>query len=73
MNKKEVKEKVLQTFQTYYSNEKKLSLPIPIEKIISSLKNVVLVPYSRYMNDFKVTLEELVEMLETNDLTEENL
>lgn len=66
MDKKEVKEKVLQTFQMYYSDEK-LSLPIPIEKIVSSLKNVVLIPYSRYMQDFKITLEELSEILETND------
>lgn len=67
MNKKEVKEKVLQTFESYCSNGENLSLPIPIEKIVASLKNVILIPYSRYMQDFKITLQEMSEILETND------
>lgn len=67
MNKKEVKEKVLQIFKLYCSNGENLSLPIPIEKIITSLKNVVLIPYSQYVQDFNISLKEMVEILGTND------
>lgn len=58
MNKKKVKQKVLETLRKYYNSGKEISLPVPIKAIAKSY-NIRVIPYSRHMKTFKLTLEEL--------------
>lgn len=67
MNKHKIKLKVLETLQRYRSLEKELYLPVPIKALIKSLCNVRVIPYSRYMRDFNLSLDEMRIYAKTND------
>lgn len=61
MNKKEVKEKVLEVLERYAA-DKELYLPIPIKDITKSFKNVRLIKYSTHIKRSGVSLKSMYDV-----------
>lgn len=61
MNKKEVKEKVLEVIEQYAS-DKELYLPMPIKDITKSFKNVRLIKYSTHIKRTGISLQDMYDV-----------
>lgn len=59
-----IKSAVLSTLQIY---AKPLSLPIPIKSITKSFENIRLIPYSRQMQRYRLSYEEMLNFTGTDD------
>ncbi len=67
MNKKQVKRVALEALKRYHETGNELFLPVPIKKICKSYKNVRLIPYSKYMAEHGITLNEMYDFTGSND------
>lgn len=67
MNKKQIKKKVLETIRAYCNAGNKLYLPVPIKSISKSFANIRVIPYSRYMKNHNLTIDEMYNQAGTKD------
>ncbi|MDE5768187.1 MAG: ImmA/IrrE family metallo-endopeptidase [Oscillospiraceae bacterium] len=67
MNKKQIKQKVLETLNHFCNQGKELCLPIPIKAIAKSFHNIRVIPYSIHMKRSGMTIDEMYKHSGTKD------
>lgn len=67
MNKKQIKQVVLDTLTQYHNLGNELQLPVPIKKIAKSYSNIRVIPYSKFIEDNNFTLEEMYQYAGSKD------